>query len=53
MDPLTQARAETSREDNDSIDVYNCDEDGERLIKPRNNFVSYSNEDIDSVRFRV
>jgi hypothetical protein len=26
--------------------------DRERLIKPRNNFISYSNEDVD-VRFRV
>lgn len=35
----------------DSIHVYNCDEDdGKKLIKPRNNFASYSNEDID-VRF--
>ncbi|XP_024889574.1 H(+)/Cl(-) exchange transporter 7 [Temnothorax curvispinosus] len=58
MNPSTQTSAENNRGDNDSIDVYNCDEgDGERLIKPRtileprNNFASYSNENIDSVRF--
>lgn len=48
-----QISANSDRGDNDG-NVYNCDEDdGERLIKPRNNFASYSNEDIDSVRFPV
>lgn len=48
-----QARADNNTRDNGNIDIYNCDEgDEERLIKPRNNFASYSNEDI-NVRFRV
>lgn len=41
---------ENNREDGDNLDIYNV-EDRERLIKPRNNFASYS-ENID-VRFRV
>lgn len=40
---------ENNREDGDNLDIYNV-EDRERLIKPRNNFASYS-ENID-VRFR-
>jgi hypothetical protein len=53
MNPSMEARADNNTRDNDSIDIYNCDEDDEeRLIKPRNNFASYSNEDI-NVRFRV
>ncbi|XP_072760356.1 H(+)/Cl(-) exchange transporter 7 [Anoplolepis gracilipes] len=40
---------ENNREDDDNLDIYNY-EDRERLIKPRNNFASYS-ENID-VRFR-
>lgn len=40
---------ESNREDGDNLDIYNY-EDRERLIKPRNNFASYS-ENID-VRFR-
>ncbi|XP_039315677.1 H(+)/Cl(-) exchange transporter 7 [Solenopsis invicta] len=52
MDPSMQARADNNTRDNGNIDIYNCDEgDEERLIKPRNNFASYSNEDI-NVRFR-
>ncbi|EFN62069.1 Chloride channel protein 7 [Camponotus floridanus] len=40
---------ESNREDGDNLDIYNY-EDRERLIKPRNNFASYS-ENVD-VRFR-
>ncbi|XP_032667841.1 H(+)/Cl(-) exchange transporter 7 [Odontomachus brunneus] len=39
-----------NRDDEDSVDVH-VQGSRERLIKPRNNFASYSNEDID-VRFR-
>ncbi|XP_012538386.1 H(+)/Cl(-) exchange transporter 7 [Monomorium pharaonis] len=51
MNPSTEASAENDRED-DIIDIYNDEDDEQRLLKPRNNFASYSNEDIESVRFR-
>ncbi|XP_018398180.1 PREDICTED: H(+)/Cl(-) exchange transporter 7 isoform X2 [Cyphomyrmex costatus] len=51
MNSSTQNSVENDRGDNDSIDVYDVENDVERLIKPRNNFASYSNENID-VRFR-
>lgn len=52
MNPSTHADVENNDEgDGDRIDVYSHD-DGERLIKPRNNFASYANEGVD-VRFRV
>ncbi|KYQ58999.1 H(+)/Cl(-) exchange transporter 7 [Trachymyrmex zeteki] len=50
MNSSMQSNVNNDRGDSDSIDVYDED-DGERLIKPRNNFASYSNEDI-NVRFR-
>lgn len=51
MNPSTHLGAGNNDGDSDRIDVYNHD-DGERLIKPRNNFASYANGDVD-VRFRV
>lgn len=37
----------------DSVDncVNDCENDREKLLKPRNNFASYSNEDV-NIRFR-
>lgn len=52
MDPSTCAVGETNRGNGDAVlDVVDNDHDRERLIKPRNNFASYSNEDI-NMRFR-
>jgi len=48
--PAQRTDIQSNREDGDNLDIYNH-EDRERLIKPRNNFASYS-ENID-VRFRV
>ncbi|KAL0110500.1 hypothetical protein PUN28_013839 [Cardiocondyla obscurior] len=50
MDPSEQPNAEKNRKD-ERIEVDN-ENDVDFLIKPRNNFASYSNEDINSVRFR-
>ncbi|GAB1869003.1 Chloride channel protein [Camponotus japonicus] len=47
--PAQRTDIQSNREDGDNLDIYNH-EDRERLIKPRNNFASYS-ENID-VRFR-
>jgi len=51
MNSSTYVGAENNDGDGDHIDVYDHD-DREKLIKPRNNFASYANEDVD-VRFRV
>ncbi|KMQ87630.1 h+ cl- exchange transporter 7-like protein [Lasius niger] len=49
MNSSAHTDIENNREDGDNLDTYDY-EDRERLIKPRNNFASYS-ENID-VRFR-
>jgi len=43
---------QSNEEDDCTIQIDSEENDRERLIKPRNNFISYSNEDVD-VRFRV
>lgn len=49
METSTQVETDTSSNDTNNID-YDQGNDRERLIEPRNNFVSYSNEDV---RFRI
>lgn len=49
--PSTSSHIGINRDDDSSIEIYE-EEDRTRLIKPRNNFASYSNEDI-NVRFFV
>ncbi|KAG7210228.1 hypothetical protein KM043_011778 [Ampulex compressa] len=50
-DPSTHVNVLINSRVDDSVDNVVNDDDGERLLKPRNNFASYSNEDV-NVRFR-
>lgn len=53
MDTPTHINVSINDSIDDSVDNYanDCENDREKLLKPRNNFASYSNEDV-NIRFR-
>lgn len=53
MDTPTHINVSINNSNDDSVDncVNDCENDREKLLKPRNNFASYSNEDV-NIRFR-